>query len=111
MEVNDELEIDIENKYMNKVVFTLEESIYILKRKDFCDEVEDMALDRLIKYIKEESIPRAVVEEKIEELNEILIGLDYHDIEDKEEREFYKKEYMKYVCTRNEVQEILKESK
>ena len=52
-------------------------------------------------------ISKAVVEEKIEKLNEILIGLDYHDIEDKEEREFYKKEYGKYVCVRNEVQELL----
>lgn len=69
MKVNDELEIDIENKYVNKVVFTLEESIYILKRKDFCDEVEDMALDRLIKYIKEESIQKSKVREKIKELD------------------------------------------
>lgn len=68
---------------------------------------EEQAMETVLKYIKEESIPRAVVEEKIEELNEILIGLDYHDIEDKEEREFYKKEYMKYVCARNEVQGIL----
>lgn len=54
IEINDKLEIDIENKYIKfkeNVKFTTEEAIYILKRKDFCDEVENIAINRLIEEI------------------------------------------------------------
>ena len=50
-DINEELETSIENKYVKykeNVKFTIEEAIYILKRKDFCDEVEDIAIERLI---------------------------------------------------------------
>lgn len=53
---NDDLEIDIENKYLKykeNVKFTTEEAIYILKRKDFIDEVEYIALENLIQENKE----------------------------------------------------------
>lgn len=54
LERNDKLETDIENKYIKykeNVKFTTEEAIYILKRKDFCDEVENIAINRLIEEI------------------------------------------------------------
>lgn len=111
MELEEQLEIDIENKYIkNKenTEFTIEEVLYILKRKYFCDEVEDMAINRIIKYIKEESIPKAVVEEQIGKINELLPDIDYHDIKDKQEREYYKKEFMKYITVRNYLQGLLK---
>lgn len=58
MEINDDLEVDIENKYVrNKknTKFSIEEAIYILKRKDFSDEVENIAIDNLIEKINEYS--------------------------------------------------------
>ena len=63
--------------------------------------------ETLLHYIKEESIPIVVVKEKIKEIDEILKGIDYHDIEDKQEREFYQKEYMKQICAKYALQEIL----
>lgn len=65
-------------------------------------------LTRIIKYIKEESIPIAVVEEQIGKINELLPDIDYHDIKDKQEREFYRKEFMKYMTVRNYLQGLLK---
>jgi hypothetical protein len=56
VEINDKLETDIENKYIKykeNVKFTTEEAIYILKRKDFCDEVENIAIENLIKENKD----------------------------------------------------------
>lgn len=53
--VNENLEIDIENKYIRykkNTKFTIEEALYILKRKDFCDEVENIAIKCLEEYLK-----------------------------------------------------------
>ena len=55
MDIDDTLEIDIENKYINdkeKTKFTIEEAIYILKRKDFCDEVENIAIQTLLSELE-----------------------------------------------------------
>lgn len=68
---------------------------------------EEQAMETVLKYIKEESIPRAVVEEQINKINELLPDIDYHDIKDKQEREYYKKEYMKYITARNYLQGLL----
>lgn len=101
IEINGELEMNIENKYIKykeNVKFTAEEAIYILKRKDFCDEVENIAIENLIqenkelkeettenqdyikylqkkltnaieiKYIHQDYIPKSKVKEKIEEI-------------------------------------------
>lgn len=38
------------------------------------------------------------VKDKIEELNKLLADIDYKDVEDKQEREFYKKEYYQVVA-------------
>lgn len=64
IEINDKLETDIENKYIKfkeNVKLTTEEAIYILKRKDFCDEVENIAIENLIQENKK-------LEEKQKEL-------------------------------------------
>ena len=66
---------------------------------------EDLQI--ILKYIKEESIPIAVVEEQIGKINELLLDIDYYDIKDKEEREYYKKEFMKYITVRNYLQGLL----
>ena len=55
MDIDDTLEIDIENKYINdkeKTKFTIEEAIYILKRKNFCDEVENIAIQTLLSELE-----------------------------------------------------------
>lgn len=50
---------------------------------------EDLQI--ILKYIKEESIPKAVIEEQIGKINELLPYIDYHYIRDKQERKYYKK--------------------
>ena len=54
-------------------------------------------------------ISKNKIEDKIKEIDELLPSIDYHDIKDKQEREFYKKEYMQYVTTKNALQELLEE--
>lgn len=66
---------------------------------------EDLQI--ILKYIKEESIPKTVVEEQINKINELLPDIDYHDIKDKQEREYYKKEFMKYITVKNYLQGLL----
>ena len=90
----------------------LEEAIKILSsyEKKIVYEITDKdkkAVKTILKYIKEESIPRAVVEEQIGKINELLPDIDYHDIKDKQEREYYKKEFMKYITVRNYLQGLL----
>lgn len=57
--------------------------------------------------LQEESISKAVVEEQIGKINELLPDINYHDIKDKQEREYYKKEFMKYITVRNYLQGLL----
>lgn len=49
------------------------------------------------------------LKDKIEELNKLLTDIDYKDIEDKQEREFYKKEYYQVVAQIKVLKELLKE--
>lgn len=49
------------------------------------------------------------VKDKIEELNKLLADIDYKDVEDKQEREFYKKEYYQVVTQIKVLKELLKE--
>lgn len=52
MEINEDLELDIENKYIKykeATQFSINEIIYILRRRDYSDEVENIAIDNLIK--------------------------------------------------------------
>lgn len=48
-----------------------------------------------LSYIKENYIPIQKVKDKIEKLHKLLADIDYKDIEDKHEREFYKKNITK----------------
>lgn len=51
MEINEDLELDIENKYIKykeATQFSINEIIYILRRRDYSDEVENIAIDNLI---------------------------------------------------------------
>ena len=49
------------------------------------------------------------IKDKIEELNKLLADIDYKDIEDKQEREFYKKEYYQVVAQLKVLGELLEE--
>ena len=51
-----------------------------------------------LSYIKENYITIQKVKDKIEELNKLLADIDYKDITDKQEREFYKKEYYQVIA-------------
>lgn len=71
MDIDDTLEIDIENKYINdkeKTKFTIEEAIYILKRKDFCDEVENIAIQTLLLELEKKDNTIALLKVLNEEL-------------------------------------------
>jgi len=75
IEINDKLEADIENKYIKfkeDVKFTTEEAIYILKRKDFCDEIENIAIENLIQENKELKEKVNVLNQEKEYLNTII---------------------------------------
>lgn len=54
-------------------------------------------------------IPVQKIKDKIKELNKLLTDIDYKDIEDKQEREFYKKEYYQVVAQIKVLKELLKE--
>ena len=60
MNIDEKLEESIENKYMkddkgkNKMELTIEESVYILKRKDFNTYVEDKAIETLLTAYEKE---------------------------------------------------------
>lgn len=66
MNIDEKLEESIENKYIkhakdkNKMELTIEESAYILKRKDFNKYVEDIAIETLL----------TTYEKEIKELND-----------------------------------------
>lgn len=50
------------------------------------------------------------IRKTIEEIKELLKQIDYHDIKDKNEREFYKTQYMQYVVARNILQGLLEDN-
>lgn len=52
---------------------------------------------------------RNKIRELIEELNKLLPDIDYRDIKDKQEREYYKKEYHKVFAQINVLENLLKE--
>ena len=71
MNIDEKLEESIENKYMkndkdkNKMELTIEESVYILKRKDFNMYVENRAIETLLTAYEKEK-------EKNKELEKML---------------------------------------
>ena len=62
------------------------------------------------KIVDTQFIYKPKVKDKIEKLHKLLADIDYKDIEDKQEREFYKKEYYQVVAQIKVLQELLDES-
>ena len=83
MDIDERLEESIENKYMqddrgkNEMKLTIEESVYILKRRDFNMYVEDKAIETLLTaYEKEKEDNKELrkyyaTRKEVEELREI----------------------------------------
>ena len=55
-------------------------------------------------------ISKDKIRKTIEEIKDLLKQIDYHDIKDKNEREFYKTQYMQYVVARNILQGLLEDN-
>ena len=72
--------------------------------------------EKLREYYEEQNevnakfIPVQKVKDKEEELNKLLADIDYKDVEDKQEREFYKKEYYQVVAQIIVLKGLLEES-
>ena len=62
------------------------------------------------KIVDTRFIYKPKVKDKIEKLHKLLADIDYKDIEDKQEREFYKKEYYQVVAQIKVLKELLDES-
>ena len=62
------------------------------------------------KIVDTQFIYKPKVKDKIEKLHKLLADIDYKDIEDKHEREFYKKEYYQVVAQIKVLKELLDES-
>ena len=82
---------------------------------DFYDE-RDIWKGLLDLYNKEKEkntfgvISKDKIRKTIEEIKDLLKQIDYHDIKDKNEREFYKTQYMQYVVARNILQGLLEDN-
>lgn len=75
MNIEEKLEESIENKYMkndkgkNKMELTIEESVYILKRRDFNAYVEDIAIETLLTAYEKEKEKNKELEKENKKLN------------------------------------------
>ena len=78
----------------------------LIKRIKYCNELEKDLFENCSNYV----VSKDKIREEIEEIKQILIKLDYHDIKDKNEREFYKTQYMQYVVARNILQGLLEDN-
>lgn len=78
----------------------------LIKRIEYCNELEKDLFENCSNYV----VSKDKIREEIEEIKQILIKLDYHDIKDKNEREFYKTQYMQYVVARNILQGLLEDN-
>ena len=63
-----------------------------------------------LEELLENSISKDKIRKTIEEIKDLLKQIDYHDIKDKNEREFYKTQYMQYVVARNILQGLLEDN-
>ena len=83
MNIDEKLEESIENKYMkndkvkNKMELTIEESVYILKRKDFNMYVENRAIETLLTAYEKEKEKNKLLEKKLDEISEIHFPIIY----------------------------------
>ena len=95
MNIDEKLEESIENKYMkddkgkNKMELTIEESVYILKRKDFNTYVEDKAIETLLTAYEKEKEKNKELEKKNRELN--IVRLEFLVSQFPDTTETYKK--------------------
>lgn len=62
------------------------------------------------KIVDTQFIYKQKIKNKIEKLHKLLADIDYKDIEDEQEREFYKKEYYQVVAQIKVLQDLLDES-
>ena len=62
------------------------------------------------KIVDTQFIYKPKVKDKIKKLHKLLADIDYKDIEDEQEREFYKKEYYQVVAQIKVLKELLDES-
>lgn len=88
--------IDDRDKYKNALI----------KRIKYCNELEKDLFENCSNYV----VSKDKIKKEIEEIKEILKQLDYHDIKDKNEREFYKTQYMQYVVAKNILQGLLEDN-
>lgn len=88
--------IDDRDKYKNDLI----------KRIEYCNELEKDLFENCSNYV----VSKDKIRKTIEEIKELLKQIDYHDIKDKNEREFYKKQYMQYVVARNILQGLLEDN-
>ena len=61
-------------------------------------------------YIRKNYIHKDKIIKTIQEIEELLKQIDYHNIKDKEERQFYKNQYMQYITARNILKGLLEET-
>ena len=78
----------------------------LIKRIEYCNELEKDLFENCSNYV----VSKDKIRKTIEEIKELLKQLDYHDIKDKNEREFYKTQYMQYVVARNILQGLLEDN-
>lgn len=111
----DELEIEKEDMSDEpKIAYLMQE---IRANKTILNLIEKLQKEnkKLREYYEEQNevnakfIPIQKTKNKIAELNNLLADIDYKDIEDKQEREFYKKEYYQVVAQIKVLKELLKE--
>lgn len=71
--------------------------------------MENLVISR--EYIRKNYIHKDKIIKTIQEIEELLKQIDYHNIKDKEERQFYKNQYMQYITARNILKGLLEETK
>lgn len=90
-------------------IYTVLQEIEHLQKENEELKAKQVMQEFKIDWCEKNTIGRGKIREKIEEINKLLPDIDYRDIEDKKEREYYKKEYYKAVAERNILQNLLKE--
>lgn len=105
----------IEQKLKQQIKESQKENEELKSKNKTLEELLQGNLYELYKYYKElagtyqgNSIPVQKIEDKIEELNKLLSDIGYRDIEDKQEREFYKKQYYQVIAQIKVLKELLK---
>lgn len=100
-----------EEDSFDKQVYRMETLINRIKELEekikLCEDTGTKIINK--KTFTDNFINKQVIRNKIEELRKHLKDVDYHDIEDSEERKFYKKEYMQTLMQIQVLNELLEE--